>query len=80
MILPASCEALAKAYESLLRGLKIGSCVALILLAYGLLQELGNKRYTRPFLGGTQEVYKRMYEPVKSIARIVQGHSKWTPR
>ena len=74
MIFPASCEALAKAYESLLRGLKIGSCVALILLAFGLLQELGNKGYTRPVLGGTQEVYRRVYEPVKSFTRILQGH------
>ena len=78
MILPASCEALAKAYRSLLRGLKIRSCVALILLVFGLLQALGNKRYTRPVLGGTQAAYKRVNEPVKSIARTLQGHSYWT--
>ena len=63
MILPASCEALAKTYESLLRGLKISSCQGSYIPLSWSPKDLGNKMRKRPYLQEADKTYLSLPRP-----------------
>ena len=70
MILPASCEALAKTYESLLRGLKISSCQGSYIPLSWSPKDLGNKMRDRPYLQEADKTYLSLPRPSQELFHL----------